>query len=55
MAVEFKEVSSRDALVLNRLVSELIAGDIVDVSGRTMLTMPWQTRGKREATAEESA
>ncbi len=53
MAVEFKNVSARDALVLNRFVSELIAGDITDVSGRTVLTMPWRRTEMQDVPADD--
>jgi CheY-like chemotaxis protein/Tfp pilus assembly protein PilZ len=47
MAIEFRDVPARVMLTLNRLVSELIAGDITEADGRTLLTMPWQTRDAR--------
>jgi len=47
MAVEFRDVPPRVMLTLNRLVSELIAGDIAEAGGRTLLTMPWQSKNSQ--------
>jgi Tfp pilus assembly protein PilZ len=55
MAVEFSDVSPRDTLILNRLVTELIAADVAEADGRPVMTMPWQSGSSGRISAEDQS